>query len=175
MLKDTAHNQLIIRIQPDEALHLKMNAKMPGLELRTISTKLDLSYQRTVPNPDIPEAYESLLLDAFKGDYSDSVSEQELEASWKIFTPLLHHLERDKDIRPVDYAYGMKHSWLGSLLKLTEADRIGRSGRAWKLCRFLSVPEMSGLDASVLSGAPLLTRLLHKTISSADKAPKPRG
>lgn len=106
ILRDTAHNQLIIRIQPDEALRLKMNARMPGLELQTIGTELDLTYQRTVPDADIPEAYECLLIDAFKGDYSDSVSEQELEASWKIFTPLLHVMEKDKDIKPVEYAYG---------------------------------------------------------------------
>lgn len=108
MLRDSVHNQLIIRVQPDEAVRLKMNAKLPGLELHTVATELDLSYQRTVSNPDIPEAYESLLLDAFKGDYSDSVSEQELEASWKIFTPLLHRIERNKDIKPRDYAYGMR-------------------------------------------------------------------
>ncbi|KAL9595661.1 MAG: hypothetical protein Q9219_006294 [cf. Caloplaca sp. 3 TL-2023] len=106
MLRDTAHNELIIRIQPDEALRLKMNAKLPGLELRTVGTELDLTYQRTVPDADIPEAYECLLLDAFKGDYSDSVSEQELEASWKIFTPLLHYLEGNKNIQPVEYPYG---------------------------------------------------------------------
>lgn len=108
MLRDTAHNQLIIRIQPDEAIRLKMNAKLPGLELRVIATELDLAYQRTVPDPDIPEAYESLLLDALKGDYSNSVSEQELEASWKIFTPILHRLEENEDIRPAEYAYGMR-------------------------------------------------------------------
>ncbi|KAL8912964.1 MAG: hypothetical protein Q9171_002163 [Xanthocarpia ochracea] len=106
MLKDTKHNQLIIRIQPDEAVRLKMNAKMPGYELRTIETELDLLYQQTVENPDIPEAYEALLLDAFNGDYSESVSEQELEASWKIFTPLLHELEGHKEIKPAEYAYG---------------------------------------------------------------------
>lgn len=106
MLRETAHNQLIIRIQPDEAIRLKMNAKYPGLELRCVGTELDLSYKRTVPDPDIPEAYESLLLDAFNGDYSESVSEQELEASWRIFTPLLHHLEGHKEIKPAEYAYG---------------------------------------------------------------------
>ncbi|KAI4185776.1 MAG: hypothetical protein L6R41_003918 [Letrouitia leprolyta] len=106
ILRDTAHNQLIIRIQPDEALRLKMNARMPGLEMQTVGTELDLTYQRTVPDADIPEAYECLLLDAFKGDYSDSVTEQELEASWKIFTPLLHHIEEKKDIKPIEYAYG---------------------------------------------------------------------
>ncbi|KAL8703340.1 MAG: hypothetical protein Q9201_003476 [Fulgogasparrea decipioides] len=106
ILKDTRHNQLIIRIQPDEAVRLKMNVKMPGLELRTIETELDLTYQHTVPDPDIPEAYESLLLDALNGDYSESVSEQELEASWKVFTPLLHELEGNKEIKPREYAYG---------------------------------------------------------------------
>ncbi|KAI4249943.1 MAG: hypothetical protein L6R42_008850 [Xanthoria sp. 1 TBL-2021] len=107
MLKDTNHNQLIIHIQPNEAVRLKMNAKMPGLELRTVETELDLTYKQTVEDPDIPEAYEALLLDAFKGDYSESVSEQELEASWKIFTPLMHELEGNKDIKPAPYAYGM--------------------------------------------------------------------
>lgn len=106
MLRDTAHNQLIIRIQPDEAVRLKMNTKLPGLGLQTVTTELDLTYQRTVSNPDIPEAYESLLLDAFSGDYSDSVSEQELEATWKIFTPLLHHLEGHEEIMPAKYTYG---------------------------------------------------------------------
>lgn len=106
MLRDTAHNQLIIRIQPNEAIRLKMNAKLPGLDLRTVATELNLTYQRTVSNPDIPEAYESLLLDAFSGDYSDSVSEQELEASWKIFTPLLHRLEGHEEIRLAEYTYG---------------------------------------------------------------------
>ncbi|KAL8940209.1 MAG: hypothetical protein Q9211_002381 [Gyalolechia sp. 1 TL-2023] len=106
MLRETAHNELIIRIQPDEALRLKLNVKMPGLELRTVGTELDLAYQRTVPDPDVPEAYERLLLEVFNGNNSDSVSEQELEASWKIFTPLLHHLEGNEEIKPVPYAYG---------------------------------------------------------------------
>ena len=106
MLRNTSHNQVIIRIQPNEAVRLKMNAKMPGLELRTVETELDLTYKQTVENPDIPEAYEALLLDAFRGDYSESVSEEELEASWKIFTPLLHELEGNKDIVPAPYVYG---------------------------------------------------------------------
>lgn len=108
MLQDTAHNQLIFRIQPDEAIRLKMNAKSPGLGIHTVTTELDLTYQQTHGDAEIPEAYESLLLDALKGNLSDSVSEQELEASWKIFTPLLHHIEKKKDIRPREYAYGTK-------------------------------------------------------------------
>jgi glucose-6-phosphate 1-dehydrogenase len=41
----------------------------------------------------IPEAYEALLLDAFKGDHSNFVRDDELDASWRIFTPLLHYLD----------------------------------------------------------------------------------
>lgn len=106
MLEHTMHNELIIQIQPKEGVRLNMNAKDPGLELKTVATELDLTYKGIVEDPDLPEAYEALLLDALKGDYSLSVREDELEASWKIFTPLLHHLESTKDIVPEEYPYG---------------------------------------------------------------------
>lgn len=145
MLKDTNHNQLIIRIQPNEAVRLKMNAKQPGLELRTVETELDLTYKHTVEDPDIPEAYEALLLDAFKGDYSESVSEQELEASWKIFTPLLHELEGNKDIQPAPYVYGLSsHLDIDIVHRLTRCRRLGRSRWPRRLCSFISVPEVKG-------------------------------
>lgn len=117
MLAHTAHNQLIIRVQPSEAVRLKMNAKLPGLQLQTVGTELDLTYHQTVGEgkgegnggegkADIPEAYETLLVDALGGDYSDSVSEGELEASWKVWTPLLEKLE-DEGVEVREYAYGM--------------------------------------------------------------------
>lgn len=106
MLEHTMHNELIIQIQPKEGVRLKMNAKDPGLELKTVATELDLTYKGIVEDPDLPEAYEALLLDALRGDFSLSVREDELEASWKIFTPLLHHLESTKDIVPEEYPYG---------------------------------------------------------------------
>lgn len=58
---------------------------------------------------DIPEAYESLLRDALGGDYSDSVSEGELEASWRVWTPLLRKLEggEGEGVEVREYAYGM--------------------------------------------------------------------
>ena len=142
MLKDTSNNQLVIRIQPDESIRLKMNSKMPGLELRTVGTELDLTYSRTVENPDIPEAYESLLLDALKGDYSDSVSEQELEASWKIFTPLLHEIEGNRGFKPREYAYGKTDLSPNVFIcvKLTGvACRFRRTHRIGGVCGFVSI------------------------------------
>ena len=64
---------------------------------------LDLTYH----GREIPEAYEVLLLDALKGDEARSVRGDELDASWKIWTPLLHYLDDDSaGVRPREYAYG---------------------------------------------------------------------
>jgi glucose-6-phosphate 1-dehydrogenase len=46
----------------------------------------------------IPEAYEALLLDAFKGDHSNFVRDDELDASWRVFTPLLHYLDEHEEM-----------------------------------------------------------------------------
>lgn len=106
MLDDTMHNELIIQVQPKEGVRLSMNAKSPELALKTIATELDLTYEGIVDNPDLPEAYEALLRDAIEGDFSLSVREDELEASWKIWTPLLKSIEEDKEVIPEGYAYG---------------------------------------------------------------------
>lgn len=72
---------------------------------------LDLTYH----GREIPDAYEVLLLDALKGDEARSVRGDELDASWKIWTPLLHFLDDDDDVnapemrRPREYAYGEIH------------------------------------------------------------------
>lgn len=107
MLENTMHNELIIQVQPDEGVRLMMNAKYPGWKFETVSTDLDLTYKSIVEDPDLPEAYEALLRDALLGDFSLSVREDELEASWKIFTPLLHHLDEHGDIIPKAYPYGL--------------------------------------------------------------------
>ncbi len=64
---------------------------------------LDLTYH----GREIPEAYEVLFLDALKGDEARSVRSDELDASWKIWTPLLHYLDDESaELRPMEYAYG---------------------------------------------------------------------
>lgn len=35
----------------------------------------------------------ALILDAFKGDHSNFVRDDELDIAWKIFTPLLHWID----------------------------------------------------------------------------------
>lgn len=84
IFKDIARNELVMRIQPSEALYLKLNTKTPGLYTRAMPTEMDLTYKRRFTDTKIPEAYEALILDAFKGDHSNFVRDDELDAAWKV-------------------------------------------------------------------------------------------
>lgn len=111
IFKDIPRNELVIRVQPNESVYIKMNSKLPGLSMQTVVTELDLTYRRRFSDLKIPEAYESLILDAFKGDHSNFVRDDELDASWRIFTPLLHYLDDNKEIIPMEYPYGKLDSF----------------------------------------------------------------
>lgn len=112
IFKDIPRNELVMRIQPNESVYIKMNSKLPGLSTQTVVTELDLTYRRRFSDLKIPEAYESLVLDCLKGDHSNFVRDDELDASWRMFTPLLHYLEDNKEIIPMEYPYGKFRSHL---------------------------------------------------------------
>ena len=102
IFNDLAPNQIKINVQPDEGVFLKINSMVPSLETKSDAIDLDLTYR----GREIPEAYEALLLDALRRDRSRSVRGDELDASWRIFTPLLHWLDENEDVEPRDYPYG---------------------------------------------------------------------
>ncbi|TFK28723.1 glucose-6-phosphate 1-dehydrogenase [Coprinopsis marcescibilis] len=110
IFKDIARNELVIRIQPNEAVYLKLNSKTPGLYTRAIPTEMDLTYKRRFTEAKIPEAYESLILDALRGDHSNFVRHDELDYAWKIFTPILHWIDGQNGVRPKpsQYPYGSR-------------------------------------------------------------------
>lgn len=93
IFNDISRNELVLRIQPSEAVYMKMNAKLPGFVTRAVPVELDLSYKKRFTDAKIPQAYEALILDAFKGDHSNFVRDDELDVAWKIFTPLLHWID----------------------------------------------------------------------------------
>lgn len=103
---DSSTNELVIRIQPKEAIYLKINNKVPGLGLRLDTTRLDLQYQQ-IYKKELPDAYERLLLDVVNGDKRLFIRGDELEAAWDLFTPLLQEIE-EKKIVPELYPYGSR-------------------------------------------------------------------
>ncbi|KAF8450733.1 glucose-6-phosphate 1-dehydrogenase [Boletus edulis BED1] len=105
---DISRNELVVRIQPSEAVYLKLNTKTPGYSFRAIPTEMDLTYHRRFTDSTIPEAYEVLILDALKGDHSNFVRDDELDVAWKIFTPILHWIDGETAPRPMPYPYGSR-------------------------------------------------------------------
>lgn len=109
LFKDVAPNELVIRIQPSEAVYLKIVSKIPGVSTETTVTDLDLTYSaRYSKDFWIPEAYESLIRDCLKGNHSNFVRDDELDISWQLFTPLLQHIELKNAPGLEKYAYGSK-------------------------------------------------------------------
>ncbi len=100
-------NELMIRVQPNERINLRIVSKIPGIGMRLDNPMLDLSYRETYQGLRISDAYEALLLDVLRGDRSLFIRDDELEASWDIFTPLLHELDATQD-RPEPYPFGSR-------------------------------------------------------------------
>lgn len=99
-----AANELVIRVQPDEAIYLRITTKVPGIGMRREPRTLDLRYKAAFEEL-IPDAYEALLLDVIRGEKSLFIRRDELAAAWDIFTPVLHETEKEK-IVPEPYAFG---------------------------------------------------------------------
>ncbi|CCV00100.1 unnamed protein product [Malassezia sympodialis ATCC 42132] len=100
-------NELVIRIQPGEALYFIMNTKVPGHASETVPVELDLTYKHRFQDAYIPEAYEALILDCLRDEHSNFVRDDELEASWSIFTPILHAIDAG-ELPCEPYKYGSR-------------------------------------------------------------------
>ncbi|KDP46341.1 hypothetical protein JCGZ_10181 [Jatropha curcas] len=105
--KKQGRNELVIRLQPKEAIYMKLTVKKPGLDMHTVQSELDLSYGQRYQEVTIPEAYERLILDTIRGDQQHFVRRDELKAAWEIFTPLLHRID-DGEMKPISYEPGSR-------------------------------------------------------------------
>jgi glucose-6-phosphate 1-dehydrogenase len=94
--KKQGRNEFVMRLQPQEAMYMKLTVKAPGLEMNATQSELDMSYHQRYQDVVIPEAYERLLLDTIRGDQQHFVRRDELKVAWEIFTPLLHRIDAGK-------------------------------------------------------------------------------
>ena len=72
LFTDTSPNEIVLRIQPDEAVYMKITTKQPGLEGGSRHTELDLSYKKRFGDDakSLPDAYERLILDVLRNDHN---------------------------------------------------------------------------------------------------------
>jgi glucose-6-phosphate 1-dehydrogenase len=60
-------NELVLRVQPGEAIYAKVMTKSPGISFAMQETELDLTYNTRYKGARLPDAYERLILDVFVG------------------------------------------------------------------------------------------------------------
>jgi glucose-6-phosphate 1-dehydrogenase len=80
-------NVITISIQPDEGISIAFDAKRPGTQMRTVTVQANFSYQSSFGSKG-PVAYETLLLDSMRGDATLFTRRDEVEAEWRIITPI---------------------------------------------------------------------------------------
>jgi glucose-6-phosphate 1-dehydrogenase len=133
LFHEVARNELVFHVQPGEAMYVKFNIRSPGYSTETMITELDLTYRSRYKNLKVPEAYETLILDVMRGDHSNFVRDDELEASWKIFTPMLHTIENEK-IKPEPYKYGSRGpDKLNDFVAKYGVERLAHENYEWPL------------------------------------------
>lgn len=89
-------NTLAFRIQPDEAISLRFNAKPPGMAMQIAPVNMDFNYGESFKD-ELPEAYERLILDALRGDSTLFMRSDEIDYAWQIATAIA---EEWKDAPP---------------------------------------------------------------------------
>lgn len=115
---------IVIRIQPDEGISLRINCKVPGSS-RIEPVKMDFRYGTHFGAP-APEAYERLICDCIAGDSTLFARDDEVIASWRLLTPLLEYW---KAVPPSDFPNYPSGSFgpLASDLMLQREDRLWRT------------------------------------------------
>ena len=116
-------NLLVIEVQPAEGMYFQINAKRPGNEFRMERVELNYS-QNTRYQGNVPEAYEQLILEAYRGNSSLFTRWDELEHSWRFIESIEKSCAAPQTSRFPNYFAGARGP--------DEADRmIKLDGRQW--------------------------------------------
>ncbi|MDQ3510149.1 MAG: glucose-6-phosphate dehydrogenase [Pseudomonadota bacterium] len=120
-------NALVIRLQPDENIELRLMSKTPGLDragLRLSEVALDLDMQEEFASMRRRMAYERLYMDAIEANGTLFVRRDETEAAWS-WIDSIHQAWAQAGTVPRSYPAG---TWgPGSAVTLTE-----RHGHSWR-------------------------------------------
>lgn len=100
-----ACNTLIIRIQPDEGILLKIGMKVPGQGFKVQNVNLDFHYS-DLKGTNLVSAYERLLLDCMLGDSTLYARGDAVLELWRFIDPILKAWNEDNTIPLFGYPAG---------------------------------------------------------------------
>jgi len=116
-------NVLRLRIQPEEAVSLKFEAKIPGTVADVESVYMDFPYSNL--GAASRGGYERLLVDVTHGDQTLFIRGDEAEEAWRVLEPLLKGWETQPPPELPNYAAGT--------MGPEAADRfLEKDGRRWR-------------------------------------------
>lgn len=114
---------LVVRVQPNEGITLRIGAKLPGQTTRVRSVNMDFSYGASFNVP-TPEAYERLLHDCMIGDPTLFARRDMTERGWEIVTPILEAWKQP--------AMDFPNYEAGTWGPQSSHELIERDGRRWR-------------------------------------------
>ena len=126
-VEDECANVLVIRIQPDEGISLRIASKIPGPAVRTERVKMDFQYSTSFGKAS-PEAYERLLLDAMSGDATLFARGDEVEHAWRYVDVIARAWQGEGE----GEAPPMTHYPAGSWGPREAEELLKRDGRSWR-------------------------------------------
>jgi glucose-6-phosphate 1-dehydrogenase len=100
------NNVLVIRLQPNEGMTLRVTIKEPGPGgMRLIDVPLDMTFADALgpESAEVPEAYERLIMDVIRGNQTLFMRGDEVEAAWAWTDPIIAGWEARNDVpKPYD-------------------------------------------------------------------------
>jgi glucose-6-phosphate 1-dehydrogenase len=100
-------NRLTISIQPEMDIRIRFQAKRPGPDMILNPVDMVFSYAEAFDGK-APEAYETLLEDVISGNPTLFMRADQVEAAWKVITPILETWQKRV---PVDFPNYAPDSW----------------------------------------------------------------
>ena len=92
--KSSETNMLIFRLQPDEGMLIKFNLKKPAEKSTIINKNLEFHYKK-LGDDIIDDAYETLILDVFKGNSMLFSRSDFVEKAWEIVDPIIKEINNN--------------------------------------------------------------------------------
>jgi glucose-6-phosphate 1-dehydrogenase len=118
------NNVLVMKIQPEEGISLRFNAKVPGPKMHIRSVSMDFNYGTGFGVVSAP-AYERLIGDAMRGDATLFTRWDAVETAWQIVMPVL-----DKWVNTIDESFP---NYSAGSQGPPSADRmLAMDGREWR-------------------------------------------
>ena len=120
---------LILRIQPDEGIRLRFNAKRPGPAMMLESVSMRFNYKDYFHQAPAV-GYETLIYDCLIGDATLFQRADQVKAAWALVEPVLKGWQDTNPRHFPNYAAGSEGP-------IAANDLLAKDGRSWRAIRIL--------------------------------------